>query len=259
MWKLLICGGKLHPSDHQDQDRDHHDKVSTSSSAGTSPCSTPKKSRRTCFCRGHNEKNKIPYATRGRDEFLELLADLEHKRRSIYSQTTGSQDISIIRFVSKNSNDLVPIVVKLKDNKKEEKPNKNFNTCNGDNVIKQRQTTQHSEISHVGFPIEGSEQSGELTNRSFLSWEMAKLNWYALRRPWYYLLVVVILFLVFLALFGRSVVIICTLIGWYVVPMLKDNSRRKRTVVNKKEYAKKLSERNKVFEGFSTPRINKSP
>ena len=267
MLKLLICGSPLQPSDHQDQYRDDHDEAPMSHSAGVSPSSTPKRSRKPVFCRSHNNKDKNPYAARGLDKFSELLADLEEKRQKIYAQTDGSEDISFVRFVYKNSNDLVPIVVKMKENKKEEKTNKSSGTGNGD-LVKQKQSTQNSEISHDKFPIEtsvavnevkksqGSEQSSKITKKSLLSWKMVEFD--RLRRPSYYLPVVVILILIFLDVFGRSVAILCTSIGWYVVPTLKDNSSRKRTAVKKKDYVKKLSERKMVTEGASSPRI-KSP
>ncbi|PON91126.1 ZCF [Trema orientale] len=269
MLRLLVCGSPLHPSDDQDHDRDHQDLVPMSRSAGSSPSSTPKRSRKPAFCRSQNNKDKNPYATRGLDKFSALLADLEEKRQKIYAQTDGSEDISLVRFVYKNSNDLVPIVVKLKENNKEEKASKSSGTNNGD-IVKEKQSTQNSEISHDKFPIEtsvavkevkkpqGSEQSGNIAKKSFLSWKTVEFDRF--RRPSYYLPVVVILILIFLAVFGRSVAVLCTSIGWYVVPTLKDSSSRKRTAVKKKDYVKKLSERKMVTESVSSPRINnKSP
>ncbi|KAK8260401.1 hypothetical protein E1A91_D13G119500v1 [Gossypium mustelinum] len=76
----------------------------------SSPVCSPRKSKR-------KKDTKNPYSTRGLDQFSALLAELEEKRQKIYSQT-GSQ--SMVRFVYKNSNDCVPVVVNLKD-KKEEK------------------------------------------------------------------------------------------------------------------------------------------
>ena len=262
MWKLLICCSTSHSSDHQD--RDHKDKAP---SAGASLTSTLKRSRKAAFCsRSHKNKDKNPYATRGLDKFSELLADLEEKRKKIYAQTADLEDISVIRFVSRNSNDLVPILVKLRDNTKEEKTNKSSGTGSGD-IVKEKQSRQNSNISHDKFhaetsiamkeveKLQGSEQSSNSTKRSFLSWKMVEFD--RLRRPPYYLPVVLILVLILLAAFGRSFVILCTVIAWYVIPTLKDNSSRERPVVKKKVYAKKLSQRNLVSEGVSSPRINK--
>ncbi|XP_062101615.1 uncharacterized protein LOC133807364 [Humulus lupulus] len=274
MLKLLICGSPLHPSSdhqHQHQNRDHQDEVpmSLSCSAGTSPSSTPKKSRKTAFSRNHNNKDKNPYATRGLDKFSALLADLEEKRQKIYEQSAASEDISFVRFVYKNSNDLVPIIVKLKDSEKEaDKTNKSTSRTAGneDLLVKEKQSTQNSETTHDKFPIavkevkksQRSEQSSKVINNLLQPWSMVKFD--KLRRPSYYLPVVVIVILILLAFFGRSIAILCTSIGWYVVPTLKDSSTRKSSAVNKKDYVKKLSEKNLVTEGVSSPRINnKSP
>ncbi|KAF2309635.1 hypothetical protein GH714_004394 [Hevea brasiliensis] len=80
---------------------------------GSSPCSTPRKSRKS------TKDSKNPYSTRGLDKFSALLADLEEKRQQIYSQV-DSQDISFVRFVYSSSNDCVPIIVKLKDQNKQD-------------------------------------------------------------------------------------------------------------------------------------------
>ncbi|XVF56773.1 hypothetical protein PTKIN_Ptkin06aG0146800 [Pterospermum kingtungense] len=105
MFDTCICGS-FH---HQEEDGDEF---------WVSPVSSPRKSRR-------KKDNKNPYSTRGLDQFSALLAELEEKRQQIYSQM-GSQ--GIVRFVYKNSNDCVPIVIKLKDNYKKEEKNKPGNT-----------------------------------------------------------------------------------------------------------------------------------
>ncbi|KAK8260402.1 hypothetical protein E1A91_D13G119500v1 [Gossypium mustelinum] len=87
----------------------------------SSPVCSPRKSKR-------KKDTKNPYSTRGLDQFSALLAELEEKRQKIYSQT-GSQ--SMVRFVYKNSNDCVPVVVNLKDKKEEKtKPENTKESCN---------------------------------------------------------------------------------------------------------------------------------
>ncbi|EXB55840.1 hypothetical protein L484_001040 [Morus notabilis] len=266
MPKLLICG----VSNFQLEDLE--DELPKSASAGSSPCSTPRRSRKSGFCKSHNNKDKNPYANRGLDKFSALLADLEEKRQKIYAET-GSQDTSLVGFVYKNSNDLVPIVVKLKDNnntnkdnkKKERKPKRSCSTIKNEDVKEIKQATSDSE-SQDKFPIETSiavtevkkESKPKSNNKKMLKWSSSwnmKLDMW--KRPSFYLPVVVILILLVLTVFGRSVAILCTSISWYLVPTLQESSGRTRLLTKKKDYVKKLSDRSIVAEGLaSSPRIS---
>ncbi|KAK1405633.1 hypothetical protein POM88_005238 [Heracleum sosnowskyi] len=67
---------------------------------------------------GGSKGNKNPYADRGLDKFSALVAELDSKRKKIYTQK-GSEDISLIGFVYSNSNHYKPIVVKLKNKKQQ--------------------------------------------------------------------------------------------------------------------------------------------
>lgn len=250
MSKLFICGSNFQLEDLEDE-------LPKSASAGSSPCSTPRRSRKA------SNRDKNPYASRGLDKFSALLADLEEKRQKIYAET-GSQDISLVRFVYKNSDDLVPIVVKLKDknnNQKEKKTKRSASMNNNDEFKEIKQTTNNTSESQDKFPIETSiavkevkkpeSNNKKIAKRSF-SWNMKLDTW---KKPAYYLPVVMILILLLLTLFGRSVAILCTSIGWYVVPTLQDSSSRKRLSTKKKDYVRKLSDRRMVSEG-SPPRIS---
>ncbi|XVF06704.1 hypothetical protein REPUB_Repub06bG0073500 [Reevesia pubescens] len=224
MFCPFLCGS-FHHQEEEDDDAEFW----------ISPVSTPRKSRR-------KKDSKNPYSTRGLDQFSALLDELEEKRRQIYSQM-GSQ--GIVRFVYKNSNDCVPVVVKLKD-KKEEK-NKPANS-------KDHQPERYvSEvIDKLPTPSE-SEQKIEEKNRSF-SWNVKLQN---LERPSYYIPAVIILILLFLVFFGRSVAILCTCIGWYIVPTISGESSNLRTSMKKKDYVRKLSG-NKLASGkLSSPKSNK--
>ncbi|KAH7523734.1 uncharacterized protein LOC107433718 [Ziziphus jujuba] len=234
----FICG-TLH---HEEED-DH--------TMSSSACSTPKKSRKN----GLFSKNKDnPYSSRGLDKFSALLADLEEKRQKIYAES-GAQDISLVRFVYKNSNDCVPIVIKLKD-KKDEK------------TMTEEQHATEQVLPDDKFPIETSmavkeenqsklESDKYTKNKRSFSWNNTKFAGWKWNRPSFYLPVFVILILLFLALFGRSIAILCTSIGWYMVPTLKESSDRRRSM-KKKEYVRKLSQPKMKTDGLSSPKTNRS-
>ncbi|KAJ4701612.1 putative ZCF37 [Melia azedarach] len=195
--------------------------------------------------RGH-EKDNNPYSTRGLDKFSALVAELEEKRQKIYSQM-GSDDISFVRFVYKDSDDCVPIIVKMKKDQPQQDKTK------GDD-IKARLRKQDSEIKEK-FPIDSSstaenkeankqqpnaQSDNKITKKKNFSWNMKLSNW---RQPSYYFPAVVMLILLFLIFFGRSFAILCTSIGWYVLPTLKtENSSNVRKFIKKKEYVRKFSD-----------------
>ncbi|KAL0325408.1 UNVERIFIED_CONTAM: hypothetical protein Sradi_5110100 [Sesamum radiatum] len=236
-----------------------------------SPSPTPKRSKRTTsFCKiiGRDSSNKNPYADRGLDKFYALLADLDDKKQKIYTQM-GSEDISFVRFVYTNDSDQVkPIIVKVKE-KKQEKSSVNNNST----MIKQSQsnntaTTNQAAADHAAdqekVAAEGSpkEESGEKTRkkkrclRCNASFRLDNLR----LQPWYYFPVVVLLILLFLAINGRSFAIMCTSIGWYLVPSIvggtSSSSNDQRKPKRKKEYVKKLSEKKITVhsEGPSSPK-----
>ncbi|XVE62460.1 hypothetical protein DITRI_Ditri06bG0119900 [Diplodiscus trichospermus] len=217
MFYPCVCGA-FH---HQEEDGDEF---------WISPVSTPRKSRR-------KKDIKNPYATRGLDRFSALLAELEEKRHHIYSQM-GSQ--GIVRFVYNNSNDCVPVVVKFKDKKEEKnKPG---------NYTKDHQPERYvSELEKLETPSE-SDKKIEKKN----SFSLQKL-----RKPSYHIPAAIILVLLFLVFFGRSVAILCTCIGWYIVPTITSEGSNLKASMKKKGYARKLS-RNKSASGkLSSPKSDK--
>lgn len=233
MLNPLICG-TFHPEDDDDDE------------AYWSTSSTTRRSRR-----GRDSKN--PYSSRGLDKFSALLADLEEKRQQIYSQV-GSQDISFVRFAYSNSNDCVPIVVKLRDKKLEN--------------IKDNNVTHHSaQVVDDKFPIEAGaaanefKQSGLETDvntkkKTPFSWKIWVGNW---RQPSYYLPAIIIFILFLLTVFGRSVAILCTCLGWYLVPAIKGGSSLDtKKPTKKKEYVRRKSDKMVVSDGSSSPKTNKT-
>ncbi|KAJ9166340.1 hypothetical protein P3X46_021112 [Hevea brasiliensis] len=230
MLSPFICGSFHHHQEEEDEPLQQ----------GSSPCSTPRKSRKS------TKDSKNPYSTRGLDKFSALLADLEEKRQQIYSQV-DSQDISFVRFVYSSSNDCVPIIVKLKDQNKQDQ-NK------GIDFKDEPRTTQNAEALDKS-PIETSavqheeeskqtrlETDKKTEKKRMLSWNLKLHKW---RRPSYYMPMFIVLILLFLAFFGRSVAILCTSIGWYLVPTLSSKRPAK-----KKQLVRRYSE--------ISPRSNKN-
>ncbi|KAL5559179.1 hypothetical protein UlMin_035390 [Ulmus minor] len=243
MINLFICGSLRREEEEED--------VPRSRSAGSSPRKVWRKTK----------DNKNPYSSRGLDKFSALLADLDERRQRIYAQN-GSQKVSLVRFVYKDSNDLVPIVVKMKERKEEDtkinQDNKQKDeTSNNSESQESSQIINSIAVKEVNKQpgLMGSDDNNKISIKSFVSSNLKYLR--RLRRPSYYLPVVVILILVFLAVFGRSAAILCTSIGWYVFPTLKDSSTKKRAI-KKKEYVRKLSENRMVHEGLSSPRVGAS-
>lgn len=218
MLSVFFCGNCSFP--HQEEEEKEND------SSASSP---PKKSKKS---------NKNPYSTRGLDKFSELLTDLEEKRQKIYSQM-GTEGISLVRFVYSNSNDCVPIVVKLKKIHKEGKDNKHVS-------VTQTNSNAVDEIVEAPVPskeveqpkLELSNEKTENKKKSF-SWNVKLDKW---KRPSYYLPVIIILILLSLAVYGRSFAVMCTSIGWYVLPILKDSSSTKNPEPTKKNYVRRFSE-----------------
>ncbi|XP_047977919.1 uncharacterized protein LOC125219875 [Salvia hispanica] len=212
-----------------------------------SPCSTPKRSRRsTSFCKlmSRDSASKNPYADRGLDKFYALLADLDDKKQKIYTQK-GSEDISFVRFVYDNDSDSVkPIVIKVKD-RSPPKSAKNF-------------TDQRSFKSDDAAPEAKSEKSMK-KKRSLRCKGNLKLE--DLKCPQLFFPVMVVLILLFLAIYGRSFAILCTSIVWYLAPTISGTSMAtaadgERKPKRKKEYVRKRSEKMAVVhsEGPSSPK-----
>ncbi|XP_055834773.1 uncharacterized protein LOC129903290 [Solanum dulcamara] len=207
-----------------------------------SPCSTPKRSKK-CLLRIRSSNKNNPYSDRGLDKFSALLADLEDKKQRIYSQI-APDDISLVRFVYSNSNDAKPIIVKLKDKKslteeKIESPNK-------------QRTREVYEDCEEG---EAKPEESKVIKKSGSSWSSMKLE--NLKRPMFYLPITIIMILLFLAIYGRSFAIMCTSIGWYLIPTIRGGDSRSRTSTRKpkrkKEYMRRFSEKSVVSEEPISP------
>ncbi|XP_065882127.1 uncharacterized protein [Euphorbia lathyris] len=209
MLSPFICGS-FHNQEHEDDEM----------SPSTSPTRKTKKS---------SKDSKNPYSTRGLDKFSALLAELEEKRQQIYSQV-GSQDISFVRFVYSSSNDCVPVIVKMKDQPK--------SPVHHHQGAKDKTTDQSSPI-HVNQETRLTEVDYKKNKKKRVYFKLNK--W---RRPSFYMPLFMILILLFLAFFGRSVAILCTSIGWYLVPTLslKTTSSSEKPAKKKKQLVRRFSE-----------------
>ncbi|XP_050892751.1 uncharacterized protein LOC127098257 [Lathyrus oleraceus] len=182
------------------------------------PDSSPRRYKR------KNSKNN-PYSTRGLDKFSALLSDLNDKRQKIYSQM-NPHDISYIRFVHSNKDDFVPIIVKVKNKSQEIK------------VVKARNLTNSStDQSSSVVTMEKRNQPKKRISMNVKKIEMDK--------PMLYLAFVVIMILLMLTVFGRTVTTIFTCVLWYANPTMKDGSLSSRTSM-KKDFGRGLSEKKMV-------------
>lgn len=227
MLNHIVCG-TFHPEEDDDE-------------ALWSTSSTPIRSRR-------SRDGKNPYSARGLDRFSALLADLEEKRQRIYSEV-GSQDISFVRFAYSNSNDCVPIVVKLRDKKQE-------------NIKDDNETLRSAETVDDRFAVEAGDDSDELKRAGMktdastekrkirFSWKISAGDW---RQPSFYLPMIIMFILLLLTVFGRSVVVLCTCLGWYLVPAIKGGSSDVKTPATKKKiYVRRKSDKMVVSDNRSS-------
>lgn len=235
MLNPFICGA-FHPKEDSDE---------LGAGAGaTSRSSTPRRKHNFCRTRNSNSNhNKNPYSTRGLDKFEALLADIKEEKKKIYGKDEAG-NISLVRFVPTSSNNLVPIVVKLKDSNSQ--PGSPLRT---EETSDEKHMTHHSENLHQSKAVKrkDSELKAETNKKKGSSWKPP--SWDQWRRPSYYVPAAIILILVFLAFFGRSAAILCTTIGWYMIPMLKGGSpgsEKNGRSEKKKELGRRSSE-NKII------------
>lgn len=229
MFTPLICG-----SNFQDQEDD--EELELLKLCSETKKSSRKPTRRHSFGNSRTrDTGRNPYADRGLDKFSALLAELDSKRQKIYTQK-GSEDISLLGFVYSNSSDYKPIVIRLRDKKQAMDRRKMIKTENNNN----------SQVSDHKGGDGGKKLSRMESNRiknekvGFLWGDILKLE--KLRRPSYYVPVIMMLILVFLAVFGRSFAILCTSLGWYIIPTIKT-----RRSLKLKKYVKGLGDNDKII------------
>ncbi|CAA3032132.1 uncharacterized protein LOC111367413 [Olea europaea var. sylvestris] len=215
--------------------------------------SPPKISKRSTGF-GSRRKDKNPYANRGLEKFYALLADLDEKRQKIYTQM-GFEDVSLVRFVYSNSNRVKPIVVKVKEKRSQDhKANARVITKN-DSVVSEKSPVETSKgLAVTNEAQQAKDEKSDLRNMKCCS-ICGRFKLEKFRQPYYYFLVVIMFILMLLAIFGRSFAIMCTSIGWYLIPTINGGSSDSSKPKKKKEYVKKVSEKKIVTsEGLSSPR-----
>lgn len=196
-----------------------------------------------------NKDTKNPYSSRGLDKFTALLAEIEEKRQKIYSETNDPDNISLVRFVYSDNNDLKPIVV-LKANRK------STGSPSTSNRIRRCNSGPH--LGNFNLKIYPPTSASTVEQKSprcdqLLAQEAkmkrceSKLE--ILKRPCCYWPAVMIMILLFLAVFGRSGAILCTSIGWYFVPTIADHHSLKRSSKKKDYHDRKLSDKKQSVQG----------
>ncbi|KAL3617877.1 hypothetical protein CASFOL_038198 [Castilleja foliolosa] len=255
---MFICGSGSF-SHHQD----HEDEIG-------SPCRTPKRSKRNSgFCKiigKDSSNNKNPYANRGLDKFYALLADLDNKKQKIYT-SKGAEDISFVRFVYTNDSDHVkPIVVKVKEKKEEKKLEKKIT-----GLIKKSFKKNSSNLKQAGVVLDDVSDKTTATTVANQSTDIEKLNEKRpkkkrclrckesfklenLRQPYFYFPVIVMFVLMFLVMYGRSFAVLCTSIGWYMVPTITGRSSQSSSSSSSTSNERKPKRKKEHSEGPSSPK-----
>ncbi|XP_039120880.1 uncharacterized protein LOC120257493 [Dioscorea cayenensis subsp. rotundata] len=169
--------------------------------------STPKESKK---------KNKNPYSQRGLDKFSAVMAELEAKKEKIMAKS-GSKDTAMVKFMYSNSNDWVPIIIKLKDDKK--KP-----------------LTKISVPESPPSPVKEQPEVVPVPEKCKVAEKRCSLG----RWRYHYWSMVMVLILFSLVLFGKVFAICCTSIWWYLVPSMHDGTNVRR---RKKDYGRRLSDK----------------
>ncbi|XP_010942772.1 uncharacterized protein [Elaeis guineensis] len=196
--------------------------------------------------------NKNPYSTRGLDKFSTVLAELEARREKIMAKV-GRDGVSMVRFMYSNSQDWVPIIVKLREDAKQEKTKRD-----DAKKLKPLPLPPSQPTSEVGEEssaplvrsrdgkevVKEAEPATERKVKKCFTWgakegEVGFWRW----RPSYYWPLVIVLILVCLVMFGRVFAICCTSIWWYLVPTMRRGSGNVRRSMKKKDYGRRLSDK----------------
>ncbi|CAN8244894.1 unnamed protein product, partial [Cochlearia groenlandica] len=190
-----------------------------------SPCLSPRKSRK---------ESKNPYSKRGLEKFSELLSDLDEKRQNIYSKKLDSNGPPLVRFVFTSSGECVPVVIKSSYLRK---PNKTKDVVVA--AVAASPPKVNAEVNETKTE-QKTEEKTEERQSCVVNENLKKIT-----RPNRFLPVTVILVLVFLVFFGRSVAILCTCVAWYLVPTIQEQSGNRGSLSNyeikKRDFARKLS------------------
>ncbi|GAB2293850.1 hypothetical protein Dimus_028061 [Dionaea muscipula] len=213
----FICGSNSLPHDHQDDD--HEDDHVSAMIHRTTSWSSPRKSSTRITSRRKDGKN--PYSSRGLDKFSALLAEIEEKRQKIYAEN-DPEEISLVRFVYSDDNSLKPLVVKqAAANKKmmigsTEPPSTSSSSSSSSSKTSRSNSGRldHNYVQSTADP-DPDPAAVRIWKNPLRIWKLEML-----KRPCCYWPAIVIMILLLLAVFGRSGAILCTSIGWYLLPTI---------------------------------------
>ncbi|XP_010490812.1 PREDICTED: uncharacterized protein LOC104768503 [Camelina sativa] len=183
-----------------------------------SPFSSPRRSRK-----GGNKESKNPYSNQGLEKFSALVSELDEKRQSIYAKRLDSDGPPLVRFMFTSSGECVPVMIKTKRAAAGQKKN----VQDDFKVVTESKTKEEKETKRI-------ETGTEKKQSCVLNENLKKIS-----RPNHFLPVTVVLVLIFLVIFGRTVSIMCTCIVWYLVPMIKEHSRNRGSTTYESKKRKK--------------------
>ncbi|XP_020580210.1 uncharacterized protein LOC110024529 [Phalaenopsis equestris] len=233
--------------------------------------STPKSSKKT---KQSNNNSKNPYSSRGLDKFTSVLSDLEARKEKIMAKKgLSGDDGTMVRFMYSNSQDWIPIVVRLRE---ENRPNNNGSNPASPKKAAPAQPNVKELSSPSSLPMPPSpkpkeEAQKEKKVKKRVTWiqgeggRKTEVRWKL--RPSYYMLAVMLLILVCLLVFGRVFAICCTAVWWYLVPNFNgtDESGITRKRAGGKNYVRKISDKRVSavagggdggVQGLASPRAN---
>ncbi|KAG6466031.1 hypothetical protein ZIOFF_076155 [Zingiber officinale] len=168
---------------------------------------SPKKSRKKAAAKDNR------YSSLGLDKFSSLLSDLQARRAAIAVESEHKPAPMLIWFRFSDSNDCVPIVLRLNDETKQFGRLKNSPEPPPPPPAEEKKT-----VNEVDLPPAVSHKGG--------GW-----SW----RPKYQWPLVLVLILVCL-MFARTFAILCTTVWWHMVPSMQGGEGRKqRRRVKKKK------------------------
>ncbi|XP_019094652.1 PREDICTED: uncharacterized protein LOC104755233 [Camelina sativa] len=182
--------------------------------------SSPRRSRK-----GGNKESKNPYSNQGLEKFSALVSELDEKRQSIYAKRLDSDGPPLVRFMFTSSGECVPVMIKTKRATAGQKKN----VQDDFKVVTESKTKEEKETKRI-------ETGTEKKQSCVLNENLKKIS-----KPNHFLPVTVVLVLIFLVFFGRTVSIMCTCIVWYLVPMIKEHSRNRGSTYETKKKKKKLN------------------
>ncbi|KAG9147144.1 hypothetical protein Leryth_005386 [Lithospermum erythrorhizon] len=215
-------------------------------------CPSPKSSSKRSYSFKKKE-TKNRFADRGLDKFYALMSELDEKKQKIFTQK-GAEDITLVRFVISNDNEIRPIVVKVKEKRQSDvaKEKISISQNNEESSKIEKDFAQHENDQKMKRSIEMYPEYTRVSRWIQKIPEYIKTNWMQFdfkfemfKQPIYYLPVLVMLVLLFLAIYGKSFAILCTSILWYLIPAIRGGSSsgsRKEKRPMKKEFTRRYSE-----------------